>query len=107
MGFKKGLSGNPNGRPRGAKNKLPRDLVDRVLEISANLEEQGKGLQDCAEKDSKWFFENFLKPILPKSVDLRHDGAVGCELAPSDGLKELLNEIYQAQPIRQQSNAHA
>ena len=68
MGFKKGQIANPTGRPRGAKNKLPRDLVDRVLEISANLEEQGKGLQDCAEKDPKWFFENFLKPMIPKNV---------------------------------------
>jgi hypothetical protein len=42
--------------------------VDRVLEISANLEEQGKGLQDCAEKDPRWFYENFLKPMIPKNV---------------------------------------
>ena len=68
MGFKKGLSGNPTGRPKGALNKLPRNLVDRVLEITANLEEQGKGLQHCAEKDPKWFFENFLKPMIPKNL---------------------------------------
>ena len=68
MGFQKGLSGNPTGRPRGAKNKLPRDLVDRVLEISANLEEQGKGLKDCAEQDPKWFFENFYKVMIPRNV---------------------------------------
>ena len=70
MGFKKGLSGNPNGRPREAKNRLPRNLVDRVLQISANLEEQGKGLLNCAEKDPRWFFENFLKPMIPKNVSL-------------------------------------
>ena len=68
MRFKKGFSGNPDGRPKGAKNKLPRNLVDRVLEISASLEEQGKGLQQCAEQDPKWFFENFLKPMIPKNV---------------------------------------
>ena len=68
MGFKKGLSGNPTGRPKGALNKLPRNLVDRVLEITANLEEQGKGLQHCAEKDPKWFFENFVKPMIPRNI---------------------------------------
>ena len=60
MGFKKGLSGNPNGRPGAAKNKLPRDLVERILQIASDLDERGNGLQHCAEKDPKWFFENFL-----------------------------------------------
>jgi hypothetical protein len=68
MRFKKGLSGNPDGRPRGSRNKLPKNLIDRVLAVSANLEEQGKGLQDCAEQDPKWFFENFFKPMIPKNV---------------------------------------
>ena len=68
MAFKKGQSGNPNGRPIGAKNLLPRNLVERVLEISASLEEQKKGLLECAEKDPRWFYENFLKPMIPKNV---------------------------------------
>ena len=76
MGFKKGLSGNPTGRPRGAKNKLPRDLVERVLQISADLDAQRKGLQDCAEQDPKWFFENFFKPILPKNLNLEGNTAI-------------------------------
>jgi hypothetical protein len=70
MGFKKGRSGNPTGRPRGAKNKLPRNLVDRILEISAKLEEQGMGLQECAEESPRWFFENFMKSMIPKNIAL-------------------------------------
>ena len=70
MGFKKGVSGNPDGRPKGAKNKLSRNLVDRILEISANLEEQGMGLQECAEENPRWFFENFMKPMIPKNITL-------------------------------------
>jgi hypothetical protein len=68
MRFKKGQVANPNGRPVGAKNRLPRDLVDRVLEISAYLDRQGKGLKECAEKDPFWFFTNFVKPIMPKNI---------------------------------------
>jgi hypothetical protein len=70
MRFKKGHSGNPTGRPKGAKNKLPRDLVDRVLQISADLDEQGKGLRKCAEEDPFWFFQNFVKPLMPRNVSV-------------------------------------
>ena len=70
MPFKKGEISNPTGRPRGAKNKHPRDLVDRVLQISDDLDEQGKGLRKCAEEDPFWFFSNFLKPMIPKNVSL-------------------------------------
>jgi hypothetical protein len=66
--FKKGQVANPNGRPVGTKNRLPRDLVDRVLEISADLDRQGKGLKECAEKGPFWFFTNFVKPILPRNI---------------------------------------
>ena len=68
MPFKKGEIPNPTGRPKGSKNKLPRNLVDRVLEISVNLEEQGMGLQECAEENPRWFFENFMKPMIPKNI---------------------------------------
>ncbi|MGI9426605.1 MAG: DUF5681 domain-containing protein [Hyphomicrobiaceae bacterium] len=31
--FRKGQSGNPKGRPKCAKNKFPRDGLDRLVEI--------------------------------------------------------------------------
>jgi hypothetical protein len=68
--LKKGKSLNPAGRPRGAKNKIPKNLVTQILNIAADLDKLGKGLQDCAEKDPRWFFENFLKPMIPKNVSL-------------------------------------
>ena len=89
MGFKKGFSGNAAGRPKGAKNKLPRNLVDRVLGISANLEEQGKGLQDCAEKDPKWFFENFLKRIIPKNFSVAGTEPTAIEVTFIEAAKSL------------------
>jgi hypothetical protein len=80
MPFKKGEIPNPTGRPRGAKNKVPKDLVERVLQISADLDEQGKGLQHFAEKDPKWFFENFLKRIIPKNVSVARAEPVTIEV---------------------------
>jgi len=70
MPFKKGEISNPTGRPRGAKNKVPKDLVERVLQISDDLDKQGRGLWKCAEEDPFWFFQNFVRPLIPKNVSL-------------------------------------
>jgi hypothetical protein len=70
MRFQKGQRANPNGRPKGARNKLPRDLVERVLQISDDLDKQGKGLAHLATKNPRWFLENFLKRIIPKNVSV-------------------------------------
>ena len=70
MPFKKGEISNPAGRPIGAKNKVPRNLVERVLQISDDLDKQGRGLRKCAEENPFWFFQNFVKPLIPKNVSL-------------------------------------
>jgi len=74
MPIKKGDRLNPGGRPKGTKNKVPRDLIDKILFISAELDKKQTGLKECAEADPPWFFENFIKPIIPKNVDVNLEG---------------------------------
>lgn len=68
--FKKGQSGNPAGKKPGTKNRLPVNLIKKILAITEQLEAEGKGLGDCANQEPKWFFEHFVKPILPKNVEV-------------------------------------
>jgi hypothetical protein len=70
MPFKKGEIPNPKGRPIGAKNRVSKDLIELVLRISDDLDEQGKGLRKCAEASPFWFFQNFVRPLIPKNVSL-------------------------------------
>ena len=58
------------GRPKGAKNKIKKNLVDQILQISEELDAKGKGLRDCAKQDPNWFFTNFLKGLIPKNVSI-------------------------------------
>lgn len=58
------------GRPKGSRNKIPSSIKDAVLEVWAQLERENKGLGDIAREQPEWFYLNFLKPMLPKSIDL-------------------------------------
>lgn len=61
------------GRPKGSKDKISRCLKERVLTVWDELREQDKDLQQEAEKDPKWFYVNFVKPMLPKDVTVKGD----------------------------------
>lgn len=70
--LKKGApSLNPNGRPKGSKNKFPRGLGEKVLHACNHLESIGKSLTVMAEEEPKWFFETFVKAMLPKDLQIR------------------------------------
>ena len=61
------------GRPKGSKDKITRDLKKRVLDVWDQLKADGKDLHDEAQQDPKWFYQNFVKPMLPKDVVLQGD----------------------------------
>jgi hypothetical protein len=62
------------GRPKGAKDKISRNLKQLVLEAADELKRENKSLAEEAKKDPKWFYQNFLKPMLPKEVNVDLDG---------------------------------
>ena len=66
----KGTSNNPKGKPKGCKNRRTVNLLDKLEEIDHLLEQEGKGLLQCAQQDPKWYNENFTKPRIPKNIEL-------------------------------------
>lgn len=75
------------GRPKGSKDKIPQKLKDRVLKVADHLERKGLGLDVEAEKDPKWFYQNFLKVMLPKEIDATID--------TGDTLTEIIRKIVK------------
>lgn len=57
------------GRPKGSKDKLSRNIRDRVVQVWDQLEKTpGKSLKSLSVLDPKWFFETFGRALLPKEI---------------------------------------
>ena len=80
MPFQPGQSGNPAGRPKGAKSGRMQALgvLDALLKDEGTLETLREGLQKALAKDPVWFFRRIVMPLLPKeaSLQIEHDGVI-------------------------------
>ncbi len=77
MPFRSGESGNPNGRPKGAKDKLSKNIKDNFEAVFDKLGGVD-GFYDWAKKNAHTqaaFYQMFSK-MLPSNVDVEHSGKV-------------------------------
>lgn len=66
MAFKTGNSGNPEGRPKGAQNKVTTDLRQWINNfLDSNLEQIQKDWKSLDAKDRIILFEKLLKYSVP------------------------------------------
>lgn len=64
---------NPNGRPKGSKNKVTKDLRLAVKSfLDANWNDMQKSYKKLEPKDKLTFYEKLLSYALPKLQSIDH-----------------------------------
>ena len=78
------------GRPKGAKNKIPRDARAYIVFVVDQLEKEGKGLLQWAKGNPDTFWAVLFKAIVPKEIKaevagkLKIEVLTGIERAPNE-----------------------
>ena len=60
------------------QSKVNNRLIKALLEAWDELERDGKSLGEVAKKEPKWFYEKFVAPLIPRSVNF--SGEVGMQV---------------------------
>ena len=75
--YQPGQSGNPNGRPVGARSKITEKFL---LELQNYFEKEGPGLLERAGQESRAALVAVYAKLLPKETHLSFSGGVDVEL---------------------------
>jgi len=93
MAFKKGESGNPNGRPKGSKDKATAAIRQKIeIFLNQKIEEIEQIWQELEAKDKLTFLSKLLEYTVPK---LRSQELNISEYSKfsTDDLRTIANEI--------------
>ena len=92
MAFKKGESGNPEGRPKGTPNKTSTEIKQTLNDILCNeIEAIPERLTQLSDKDRLDIVIKLLPYILPKQKELEITNDITKMNLPDYMKKDLIN----------------
>ena len=96
MAFEKGVSGKPEGRPKGATNKTSLQLREMITDfLETNFEKIEKDFELLNAKEKAKLYCDLLQYGLPRlqTVQLETD----FDRLPDDQLDKIINELKQSE----------
>ncbi len=90
MAYRKGQSGNPHGRPKGAQNKITKDLRNTIKHfLDRNIEHLQKDYDQLDPQERLIFMEKLLKYAIPTMTQSK----IELERLTDEQLDEILNQV--------------
>ena len=103
MAFKSGKSGNPNGRPKGARNRATSDLVERIeLILDKNTKQLQKDLDSLQPVERVKAITGLIGYVIPKKQALNmqqsldyeyHKLEVLLKTAPDEAIEQIMERV--------------
>lgn len=98
MGLKKGMTNNPAGKPKGAKNKLGTDLREKINSfLNDKWEDVEKEFQKLKPNEKLYFYERLMSYGLPKLQSIEYTSPYDnmIENLTEEQVEQLTNELMK------------